>query len=80
MPKKQQIFSFIIEKTHQFHSIKKPFRKSLTVPKNAKEGTLWAFLLPSWLEKIKITKEGTRGTELWRHQKFRKSLTMPEKE
>ena len=33
--------------------------------KNGKEGTIWAFLSSNWLQKIKITEEGT----LWGHQK-----------
>ena len=38
-------------------------KKCLMVPKNSKEGTLWASLSSNLLQK-KITKEGT----LWRHQ------------
>ena len=52
-------------KARQFHRIKKLF-ESLTVPKNEKEGALWAFLSPSWVQKIRIAKEGT----LWRHQEI----------
>ena len=37
---------------------KETFQKNPTVPKNGKDGTLWASLSSSLLQKIKITKEG----------------------